>query len=132
MYQVIMKDANGNETTWFQIDNQAVWTLLVGACRNDPQAWAHIQLFQALQNGRDAWLALIAVYEGEGEESRREKEAKAVIENPGRHRFIGERREGDWRRYVSHLVGEYNVLKASGRQILERDQVERLLAGIDN
>jgi hypothetical protein len=27
---------------------------------------------------------------------------------------MGECREGDWRRYVSHLVGEYNVLKASG------------------
>ena len=115
IYEITIKDANDQNTTWFEIDNRAVWSLLVGACRNNNQAWAHIQLCQTRQDGRAAWLALVGIYEGSGETDRRETAALRIIENTSLCKFTGERVEGDFRRYVGCLVDQYAVLKQAGK-----------------
>ena len=131
IYQITIKNANGENTTWFEIDNRAVWSLLVGSCRGDNQAWAHIQLFMPRQDGRAAWLALVGIYEGSGEIDRRETAALRILENVNLCKFTGERIEGDFRRYVGRLVDQYAVLTQAGREVLQKDQVRRLLLGID-
>jgi hypothetical protein len=62
----------------FKHDNKLVYKLLKAACV-DTDAWAWIQKNDPSADGRKAWLALIAHYDGYGELNKRVQRAKMEL-----------------------------------------------------
>ena len=62
---------------FFREDNKAVYRLLSDRVRDQPATW--IQPFQASQNGRAAWLALVDHYDGGGQKEKRINKAEAIL-----------------------------------------------------
>ncbi len=72
MYQMPLTGEN------FKRDNKLVYNMLKAACVKS-DAWTWIQDYDKNANGRKAWQALIAHYDGTGELNKRVKRAKEEI-----------------------------------------------------
>ena len=59
----------------FKRDSKVVFQILKSACIKS-DAWTWIQTFDRTANGRKAWLALVAHFDGMGELNKRVKKAK--------------------------------------------------------
>ena len=94
----------------FKLDNKAVWnkihTLLL-----DTPAYNHINSFAAQKNGRGAWLALVAFYEGEDFCQRLRETAFTKLQTTF---YRGETNRFTFEKYVNIHKEEHKMLQDSG------------------
>ena len=63
---------------YYKEDNKEVFRLLSDLVKDQPATW--IQPYQASQDGRRAWLALVDHFDGGGQKERRISKAEAILE----------------------------------------------------
>ena len=110
----------------FKRDNKLVYTLLKSACIKT-DAWTWIQSYDRTSNGRQAWLALVAHYDGTGELNKRVERAKEEI---SRLHYKDEK-VFPFERYVTKLKENFYILsKDKSEALTGKQQVDCLMRGI--
>lgn len=110
----------------FKRDSKLVYNMLKSACI-DTDAWTWIQDNDAVSNGRKAWLALVAHYDGSGELNKRMERAKEEI---SRLHYKDEK-SFPFERYVTKLKENFYILgKDKDEALTGRQQVDIMLKGI--
>ncbi len=101
------------------INNGTVYDFLQSLTLNGP-AWPWINIYQRSRNGRAAWKALIAYYEGDAMRTRSKQESYQMI---ARANYQGPRRNYDFGTYVStHQLAHQDLLRL-GEPIPENKKV---------
>ena len=120
MYQMPLEGEN------FKRDNKLVYNMLKAACIKS-DAWTWIQDYDRTANGRKAWLALVAHYDGTGELNKRIERAKEEI---SRLHYKDEK-VYPFERYVTKLKENFFILaKDKDEALTSKQQVEVLMRGI--
>ncbi|KAI2498698.1 hypothetical protein MHU86_15765 [Fragilaria crotonensis] len=110
----------------FKRDNKLVYTLLKSACIKT-DAWTWIQSHDRTSNGRQAWLALVAHYDGTGELNKRVERAKEEI---SRLHYKDEK-VFPFERFVTKLKENFYILsKDKSEALTGKQQVDCLMRGI--
>lgn len=110
----------------FKRDNKLVYNMLKAACVKS-DAWTWIQDYDKTSNGRKAWQALVAHYDGVGELNKRVERAKEEI---SRLHYKDEK-VYPFERYVTKLKENFFVLaKDKDENLTERQRVDILMKGI--
>ena len=110
----------------FKRDNKLVYTLLKSACIKT-DAWTWIQSYDRTSNGRQAWLALVAHYDGTGELNKRVERAKEEI---SRLHYKDEK-VFPFERYITKLKENFYILsKDKSEALTGKQQVDCLMRGI--
>jgi hypothetical protein len=110
----------------FKRDNKLVFQILKLACIKS-DAWTKIQSFDHTANGRKAWLALVAQYDGTGEFNKRVKKAKEEI---SRLHYRDEK-VFPFEKFVTKLKENFHVLsKDKNEELTDKQMVDKLLLGI--
>ena len=111
----------------FKHDNRLVYKMLKAACV-DTDAWAWIQKNDPSADGRKAWLALIAHYDGYGELNKRVQRAKMELVKL----HYKDEKVFPFEKYVTKLKEQFRVLeKDRNEKYSESRQVETLLRGMN-
>lgn len=120
MYQMPLTGEN------FKRDNKLVYNMLKAACVKS-DAWTWIQDHDKSANGRKAWHALIAHYDGTGELNKRIERAKEEI---SRLHYKDEK-VYPFERYVTKLKENFFVLaKDKDENLTNKQRVDVLMRGI--
>ena len=120
MHQMPLRGEN------FKQDSKLVYNMLKSACI-DTDAWTWIQDNDAVSNGRKAWLALVAHYDGSGELNKRMERAKEEI---SRLHYKDEK-SFPFERYVTKLKENFYILgKDKDEALTGKQQVDIMLKGI--
>jgi hypothetical protein len=111
----------------YKHDNKLVNKLLKAACV-DTNVWAWIQKNDPSADGRKAWLALVAHYNGYGKLNKRVQEPKMEL-----LRFhYKDKKVFPFKKYVTRLKEQFRVLKKDKHaSYSELQQVEALLCGMN-
>jgi hypothetical protein len=105
----------------FKRDNKLLYQMLKSTCIKS-DAWTWIQSFDRASEGRKAWLALVAHYDGTGELNKRVDRAKEEL---ARLHYKDEK-IFPFKKYVTKLKENFFVLeKAASQHPLSRDQIHR-------
>ena len=111
----------------FKHDNKLVYKLLKAACV-DTDAWAWIQKNDPSADGRKAWLALIAHYDGYGELNKRVQRAKMEL----LRLHYKDEKVFPFEKYVTKLKEQFRVLEKDRHESYSGSrQVETLLRGMN-
>ncbi len=110
----------------FEEDNGKVFDLLKSWTLNGP-AWTWMRAYNATRNGRQAWIALIAHFEGDAQRDRVKDHAYAAISSA---RYFGDRKKFSFETYVTIHQESYSDLEQYGEIISEEKRVRDLLTGI--
>jgi len=113
----------GNE---YKTDNGVVFDFLKSWTINGP-AYPWMKQFSSTRNGRAAWLAIIAYYEGSAARDRVKEAAYAAIANAKYH---GERKKFSFDVYVNIHQEAYQDLQQNDEIIPEDKRVRDFLSGI--
>jgi hypothetical protein len=120
MYQMPLRGEN------FKRDNKLVYNMLKAACVKS-DAWTWIQDYDKNANGRKAWQALIAHYDGTGELKKRVERAKEEI---ARLHYKDEK-VFPFKQYVTKLKESFFVLaKDKDENLTDKQRVDVLMKGI--
>jgi hypothetical protein len=120
MYQMPLTGEN------FKRDNKLVYNMLKAACVKS-DAWTWIQDYDKNANGRMAWQALVAHYDGTGELNKRVERAKEEI---ARLHYKDEK-VFPFERYVTKLKESFFVLaKDKDENLTDKQRVDVLMRGI--
>jgi hypothetical protein len=112
--------------TEFNANNGKVYDFLQSITLNGP-AWPWINSFQCTRNGRGAWKALLAYYEGDAMQMRTKQECYQAITKAN---YQGPRRNNDFNTYVAvHQQAHQDMLQLN-EPIPENKKVRDFLAGI--
>lgn len=110
----------------FKRDNKLVFQILKSACIKS-DAWTWIQSYDRTANGRNAWLALVAHYDGTGELNKRVEKAKEEI---SRLHYKDEK-VFPFEKFVTKLKENFHVLsKDKSEELTEKQMVDKMLLGI--
>ena len=109
---------------FFHEDNKAVYRLLSDRVRDQPATW--IQPYQASQNGRAAWLALVAHYDGGGQKEKRINKAEAILSSV----FYHNERAFSFDAYSTKLLRAFRTLEETPNRRSNANQVKILLDNI--
>ncbi|KAI2511242.1 hypothetical protein MHU86_3208 [Fragilaria crotonensis] len=110
----------------FKRDNKLVFQILKSACIKS-DAWTWIQSYDRTANGRRAWLALVAHYDGTGELNKRVEKAKEEI---SRLHYKDEK-VFPFEKFVTKLKENFHVLsKDKSEELTEKQMVDKMLLGI--
>jgi hypothetical protein len=110
----------------FKRDNKLVYQMLKSACIKS-DAWTWIQSYDRASDGRKAWLALVAHYDGTGELNKRVERAKEEL---ARLHYKDEK-IFPFKKYVTKLKENFFVLeKDKHEELTGKQQVDILLRGI--
>ena len=113
----------------YDIDNERVFGIIKQLILEGP-AWAYItDAINRAKDGREAWLALRAHYEGESFLNKQKEEAYKTIE--GLH-YKGERLTFTFEHFSGLLTKSYNDLQRYGEPVLESKKVRDLLVKISD
>jgi hypothetical protein len=113
----------------FDIDNERVFGVIKQLTLEGP-AWAYInENLNRIKDGRGAWLALRAHYEGESFLNKQKEEAYKTIDNL---HYKGERTTFTFEHFTGLLTRSYNDLQRFGEPVLESKKVRDLLAKISD
>jgi hypothetical protein len=99
----------------FEEDNGKVFDLLKSWTLNSP-AWTWMQAYNTTRNGRQAWLALIAYFEGDAQRDRVKDHTYAAISSA---RYFGDRKKFSFEMYVTIHQESYSDLEQYGEIISE-------------
>jgi hypothetical protein len=111
----------------FDLDNEQVYGIIKQLTLEGP-AWSYItNVLDRTKNGRGAWLALHAHYEGESFLNKQKGETYKVIE--GLH-YKGERATFTFEHFTGLLTKSYNDLQCFGEPVLETKKVRDLLSKV--
>jgi hypothetical protein len=108
-------------------DNLKSWTLKGPAWTLKGPAWTWMWSFNANRDGRGAWLALVAHYEGDVQKDRVKDAAYSSI---AAARYHGEKKKFSFETYVSIHQEAFEDLEQYGEHISEEKRVRDLLQGI--
>jgi hypothetical protein len=112
----------------FQMDNQTVYYRKLKAFLIDSPGWAWIEPHDMAENGRNAYLAWIAHYNGEDELSKRTALAKAKLEDL---HYKSERSSMSFERCTEIMMKCFNTLhKDPDQRYSDQRKVEKLLKAI--
>jgi hypothetical protein len=120
---VDMAILNGSE---FNTNNGIVYDLLQSLTLNGP-AWSWVNAHQRTRNGRGAWQALVAYYEGDAMQTRSKQECFEAI---AKATYQGARRNFDFNAYVTIHQKAHQDLIRLGEPIPENKKVRDFLQGI--
>ena len=109
---------------FFREDNKAFYRLLSDRARDQPATW--IQPFQASQNGRAAWLALVDHYDGGGQKEKRINKAEAILNSV----FYHNERAFSFDAYSTKLLRAFRTLDDTPNRRSGANQVKILLDNI--
>jgi hypothetical protein len=110
----------------FNSNNGKVYDFLQSLTLNGP-AWPWINVYQRARDGRGAWKALIAYYEGDAMKTRTKQECYQAI---AKANYQGQRRNYDFSTYVAtHQQAHQDLLRLE-EPIPENKKVPDFLAGI--
>jgi hypothetical protein len=110
----------------FEEDNKQMFLLLKSYLINMP-GWTLIESFNAMENGRGAFLAWATHYNGQGELSKRTAMAKAKIKNL----FYKNERSLTFKKVMEILLKLFSILdKDPDERLSECQKVEKLLSCI--
>lgn len=112
--------------TEFDANNGKVYDFLQSLTLNGP-AWPWINSFQRTRNGRGAWKALLAYYEGDAMQMRTMQECYQAISKAN---YQGPRRNYDFSTYVAAHQQAHQDLLHLNEPIPENKKVRDFLAGI--
>jgi len=112
--------------TEFKHDNGVVFDFLKTWTINGP-AYPWMKQFSTTRNGRAAWMALLAYYEGSAARDRVKEAAYAAIANAKYH---GEKKKFSFETYVNIHQEAYQDLRQNDEIIPEDKRVRDLLTGI--
>jgi hypothetical protein len=108
----------------FDIDNERVYGIIKQLILEGP-AWAYVTSdVDRAKNGRAAWLALRAHYEGESFLNKQKEDAYKSIESV---HYKGERSTFTFEHFTGILTKAYNDLQRYGEPVLEAKKVRDLL-----
>ena len=113
--------------TRYQSDNKTVYRKLKLALL-DTEGWVWIQQFDATENGRSAWLSLLAHYDGPGEREKRIATAKGTLKTLY---YRNERGNVNFEKYSSRMFDAFTILEENGIVYQPFEKVDKLLEGID-
>ena len=113
--------------THYQSDNKTVYRKLKLALL-DTEGWVWIQQFDATENGRSAWLSLLAHYDGPGEREKRIATAKGTLKNLY---YQNERGNVNFEKHSSRMFDAFTILEENGILYQPFEKVDKLLEGID-
>ena len=98
--------------------------MLSDRVKDQPATW--IQPFQAQQDGRGAWLALVNHYDGGGQKEKRIIKAENVLSNL----FYNNERVFSFDAYSAQLLRAFRTLASSPNRRMPSNQVKILLDNI--
>lgn len=110
----------------YEEDTGKVFDLLKSWTINGP-AWTWMRAYNASRDGRQAWLALVAHFEGDAQRDRVKDAAYAAI---AAARYYGDKKKFTFETYVSIHQDAYADLEQYGEIISEEKRVRDLLANI--
>jgi hypothetical protein len=110
----------------FEEDNGKVFDLLKSWTLNGP-AWTWMRAYNTTRNGRHAWIALIAHFEGDAQRDQVKDHAYAAISSA---RYFGDRKTFSFETYITIHQESYSDLEQYGEIISEEKRVRDLLTGI--
>jgi hypothetical protein len=111
----------------YNLDNERVYGIVKQLILEGP-AWAYITSdIDRAKNGRNAWLALRAHYEGESFLNKQKEEAYKAIDMV---HYKGERATFTFEHFTGILTKAYNDLQRYGEPVLESKKVRDLLMKI--
>jgi hypothetical protein len=120
MYQLPLEGGS------FELDNQAVYRKLKAFLIDSP-GWAWIEPHDTAENGRNAYLAWVEHYNGEGELSKRTAIAKAKLDTL----HYRNERSMSFERCTEIMTKCFNTLhKDPDQRYSDRQKVEKLLKAI--
>ena len=120
MYQMPLAGKN------FKRDNKLVYSMLKAACVKT-DAWTWIQDHDKSASGRQAWLTLVAHYDGTGELNKRLERAK---EEMTRLHYKDEK-SYPFERYITKLKENFFILaKDSDEALTGKQKVEKMMNGL--
>ncbi|KAL7567930.1 hypothetical protein ACA910_019642 [Epithemia clementina (nom. ined.)] len=105
-------------------DNKEVFRLLSNRVKEQPATW--IQGYQATQNGRAAWLALVDHYDGGGQQEKQINVAENIINSL----FYNNERVFAFDAYAAKLVRAFRTLENTPNRRTPANQVRILLENI--
>jgi hypothetical protein len=112
----------------FKQDNKLVYKMLKAACV-DTAAWAWLEKYDPTSDGRKAWMALLAHYNGYGELNKRTTRAKEELMKL----HYKDEKAFSFEKYITKLKELFRVLdKSIHEQYSEPRQVEFMLHGISS
>jgi hypothetical protein len=113
----------------FHLDNERVYGIIKQLILEGP-AWAYITSdIDRSKNGRAAWLALRAHYEGESFLNKQKEDAYKAIDMV---HYKGERSTFTFEHFTGILTKAYNDLQRYGEPVLESKKVRDLLIKISD
>jgi hypothetical protein len=113
----------------FDLDNERVYGVIKQLILEGP-AWSYItNIIDRAKNGRAAWLALRAHYEGESFMNKQKEDTYKAIENA---HYKGERATFTFEHFTGILTKGYNDLQQYGEPVLEAKKVRDLLSKISD
>jgi len=110
----------------FEDDNWGVFDLLKSWTLNGP-AWIWMNAHNSTRNGRQAWLSLVGLFEGDAQRDRVKDNAFASIVAA---KYYGEHKKFTFETYVTIHQDAYSDLEQYGEIILEEKHVCDLLTNI--
>ena len=111
----------------FQKDNHKVFRKLKVALL-DTDGWTWIQSFDPTENGRAAWQALVAHYDGPGEREKRVAIAKRTLKTL---HYRSEKHAINFEIYSTRMLDALTILAENGVRYEPSEWVDYLLDGID-
>ena len=112
----------------FNINNGTVYDFLQSLTLNGP-AWSWINTYQRARNGRAAWKALVAYYEGDAMRTRSKQDCYQMITCTN---YQGPRCNYDFNTYVSTHQQAHQELSRLGEPVPENKKVRDFLSGISD
>jgi hypothetical protein len=103
----------------FADDNGKVFDYLKSCTLNGP-AWTWMRSFNATHNGRGAWLALLAHFEGDAQKDRVKDNAYSAI---AAAKYYGERKKFSFETYVTIHQEAFEDLEQYGEHVSEEKRV---------
>ena len=109
---------------FFREDNRQVFRLLSDRVKDQPATW--IQPFQSQQDGRGAWMALVAHYDGGGQKEKRIIKAEGVLENL----FFNNEHVFSFDAYAAKILRAFRTLENTPNRRTPSNQVRALLENV--
>ena len=91
----------------FKVDNQKFWQIIKKLV-SGTNAWSWIEKFDKTEDGRGAWLALCAYYDGPGETEK----VKAIARRDlNELKYLGNEAVFSFKKFTSKLQSCFNILE---------------------
>ncbi|CAJ1928385.1 unnamed protein product [Cylindrotheca closterium] len=109
----------------FVANNKAVWNMLYSVCHGT-DAWPVIKGYKTTENGRQAYLDLVAHYQGEGQLNKRRDSAYRILNTT----HYNGKKNFSFEKFAARVLGAFEDLKNCGDGMSEHAKVTKFLSMI--